>query len=121
MSTPKPGWITKATVTEVLDGDTVEVEIKRTMRVRLLDCWAPETRTRDEAEKAKGLKAKSCLKQLVGDKEVTLFIPTEDEGELQDLLTFSRFLGRIYINGFDVGERMVQLGLASPQKKEKDK
>ena len=32
---PDPGWTTRGVITRVIDGDTVEVTIKRTLRVRL--------------------------------------------------------------------------------------
>ena len=41
-------------VLDVHDGDTVTVEVKRTLRIRLLDCWAPELRD------AGGLEAIAC-------------------------------------------------------------
>jgi len=40
----------------VVDGDTITVELKIPVRVRLLDCWAPETRTKDAEEKKKGIR-----------------------------------------------------------------
>ena len=53
MQKPPEGFTTKATVVRVIDGDTVDVSITRRLRVRLQDCWAPETRTRDIVEKQK--------------------------------------------------------------------
>jgi len=45
--TPSLGWTTRASIERVIDGDTLDVTICRRVRVRLLDCWAPELRTRD--------------------------------------------------------------------------
>ena len=42
MQQPQEGFTTKAKVTRVIDGDTVDVEITRKVRLRLKDCWAPE-------------------------------------------------------------------------------
>ena len=79
---PQAGWTTRAKVVYVVDGDTVDVEIRRVIRIRLLDCWAPESRTRDLEEKKRGLASKARMKELVDGKEVTLHIPTKASGNI---------------------------------------
>lgn len=111
---PPTGWTTKAKVVRVIDGDTVEVEIKRRMTVRLLDCWAPESRTRDLEEKKRGLESKARMEELVGGKPVTLHVPTTEN--LAKLFTFGRVLGRIWVNDRDVSEALVEEGFATKEK-----
>ena len=120
MKQPPIGITTVGTVTNVVDGDTVDVEIKRTIRVRLKDCWCPETRTRDLKEKEKGLAAKKHLSNLLEDsKEVVLFIPADSEGDIKDVFTLNRVLGYIFIDSEDVSSRMVTDGHATAQKEKK--
>lgn len=88
-------------VVGVVDGDTVEVEIVRRCRVRLLDCWAPESRTTDAAEKKAGIAAKLNLTAIAKDKPATLFIPTEGADRVGDVFTFDRVLGQLWIKGDD--------------------
>lgn len=112
---PEPGWTTHATVDRVIDGDTVDVTITRHVRVRLLDCWAPESRTTETAEKQRGLAAKKHLETLIGG-EVILQVPTQCEGDLSELFTFGRVLGRIYNDSGDVSRQMVAAGHATASK-----
>jgi micrococcal nuclease len=63
------------TLDRVIDGDTIDVNIDlgfdvilSKQRVRLAGIDTPESRTRNLAEKALGLKAKDRLKELCGDK-----------------------------------------------------
>jgi micrococcal nuclease len=90
----------KATVDRWVDGDTVDVHIDlgfdvvlRDQRVRLYGVNTPETRTRDLAEKARGLAAKEYVNQMapVGS-EITLVTKTYDaKGK------FGRILGEIVV------------------------
>ena len=127
MKEPPKGITTDVKVVRVIDGDTVDVAITRTVRVRLLDCWAPETRTTDPVEKVKGYESKKYLNSLLKQvfyndlaarkrKKITLFIPADEQGELKDNFTFSRVLGRLFVNGEDVSERMVEAGKATKDK-----
>lgn len=127
MQEPPKGITTDCKVVRVIDGDTVDVAITRTIRVRLLDCWAPETRTRDPVEKVKGYESKKYLHNLLRhvfyndlasrkQKKVTLFIPADEEGELKDNFTFSRVLGRLFVGGEDVSELMIEAGKATRTK-----
>lgn len=116
MQKPPEGFTTKATVVRVIDGDTVDVSITRRLRVRLQDCWAPETRTRDIVEKQKGIAARSFLITRIDGKEVTLFIPSDNEGELKDVFTFGRVVGRIFMEGEDMSSLMIEAGHASKNK-----
>ncbi len=111
---PPPGWSGDVTVVRVLDGDTVEVEVKYLVKVRLADCWAPEVRTKDLEIKRRGLLAKQGMADLVFGKTVRLVVPTT--GRLEDSLTFGRVVGRIWVGQVDVAERMVKLGLATKTK-----
>ena len=124
MQVPPKGITTDVKVVRVVDGDTVDVEITRKIRVRLLDCYAPETRTKDSAEKIKGFESKKYLHNMLTEvfyndlaarkkKQVTLFIPADEQGEIKDNFTFNRVLGRLFINGEDVSELMVEAGQAT--------
>lgn len=95
-------------VVRVIDGDTLEAEVSRRLRVRLLDCWAPELR------EPGGHEAQSFLAGLVAGQTVTLQVPTEHE--LQAAFSFGRVLGRIWIGGNDVSRLMIEAGHATREK-----
>ena len=103
-------------VTRVLDGDTVEVEVRRTGRVRLLDCWAPETRTKDEAEKRRGIAAREALRAMVDGEHVVVDVPIDAQGKFGDSTSMGRILGRLWHQGQDVAAAMVAAGHATRTK-----
>lgn len=121
---PEPSWTTKAVVTGVVDGDTVDLEIRRTIRVRLLDCWAPETHldgrlpeAKRAAEKADGMKSKEALKTLALGKPVILQVPTSED--LLKATTMGRVLGRVWLEGDveSLNEKQVRAGNATRVKR----
>jgi endonuclease YncB( thermonuclease family) len=121
---PDPGVSLDARVTHIVDGDTIDctVLIPLVFRIRLIDCWAAETRTKDLDEKKRGLAAKAYLKQLIGQEPVRVHIP--GRAKLGDMLTLDRVLGRVWpmqdgkpLTG-DLSSRMVGAGHATPTKKE---
>ena len=116
MKEPPEGFTTKAKITRVIDGDTVDVLIERRLRIRLEDCWAPETRTRDREEKARGLEAKRFAKDKLLDQDVVVHIPADPEGEVKDVFTFGRAVGRVFLDGEDFSAIMVREGLATRTK-----
>ena len=116
MKEPPEGFTTKATVVRVIDGDTVDVIIERRMRIRLEDCWAPETRTRDREEKVRGLEAKRFAKDKLLGQDVVVHIPADPEGEMKDVFTFGRAIGRVFLDGEDFSAIMVREGLATQTK-----
>lgn len=98
---PRPplGLAKQCQVVRVVDGDTLDVEVRYQLRVRLLDCWAPESRTSDAAEKARGLAAKAHLEELApAGSQAVVFIPGSSDGSLAELLTLGRVLGHVWIN-----------------------
>ena len=90
-------------VTKVVDGDTVDVvidlgfDISFTTRVRLAGIDAPESRTRDLAEKALGLESKKYLADRLKDAK-NIVIKTE---KINSTEKFGRVLGWLYVNGED--------------------
>lgn len=86
-----------ATVLGVVDGDTVDLmidlgfNIHHKIRVRLFGVNTPESRTKDLAEKALGLKAKSFTKDWL-DRHKWVFVNTiPDKND-----KYGRVLARIY-------------------------
>ena len=92
---PPRGITIDGTVIRVIDGDTVVVRSCVEYHVRLLDCWAPESRTLDLKEKSKGLKSKARMQQLATDKAVRVHLP--GNGDLSDTITLGRVLGRVWV------------------------
>lgn len=118
---PSPKIITEARVVEVYDGDTIVVEVTKQMRIRMLDCWTPEIRTRDEEEKARGLAAKEHLMSMLSEGQ-SIMIEVPMTNRLQDSFTFGRVLAYVYSdvdqNGSmdNISEKMVDSGHATKEK-----
>lgn len=109
---PPVGWTTLATVTNIVDGDTIDIEIRRTLRIRLLDCWAPE---RNEPG---GTESTEHLRSLLEDPEVTVWVPV-DSRRVSDVWTFSRVLGHVWSKADadkSVSELQVEAGHATKEK-----
>lgn len=125
---PEPAWVTPGRVLRVIDGDTLEVEIRRTIRVRMLNCWAPESH-RDgrvpeqerEEQKALGIASKKSLQSVAEDRDVIVRIPTSTDGDLSQVFTLGRVLGEVWLQSDpseSLSERQVRLGHATKEKPE---
>lgn len=116
---PEPGWTTKCDVMRVIDGDTLVVQVQRTLHVRLVDCWCAEVHeTGVDGEKAKGLKAKAYMERLALRKEATLSVPTNASEDVSATFTLGRVLGRVWVDGDlnDLSTQMVAAKLATKAK-----
>ena len=113
-----PQLVIPCEVVEVYDGDTVTVRLTLDVRVRLLDCWTPEVRTRDATEKQYGLHSKETLQELVSDERCLLVVPLSEMDRLDDLFTFGRLLARLKLvdSGLDASDEMVRMGAATEAK-----
>jgi len=87
------------TITRVVDGDTVDVDIDlgfgvvlKKERVRIVGIDTPESRTRDLVEKKFGLAAKARLKELLGKTSVLVCKEYDSKGK------FGRVLGDFTTN-----------------------
>ena len=127
MTTPEQGWTTKGLVTRVVDGDTIDVTVTRTIRVRLLDCWAPESKAdpripeaQQQLEKAAGQASKNRLTALAAGKPVVLHVPTDGSGIVARMSTMGRVLGTVWLEGSDksLNQLQVEGGFATREKRE---
>lgn len=108
------GFRLPAKVDRIVDGDTLELRLERVLKIRLVSCWAPESRTRDEVEKELGLKAKEKLEELLPiGLDVEVEIDIESDEAFGGRMSFGRILGRVKASGVDVSEFLVGLGVAA--------
>lgn len=116
MPAPALGLTARAIVRRIVDGDTLDVELRLPVRIRLLDCWAPETRG---LERDQGLRARQFLEALAPPgTHVRVNVPTGQADALGDVLTLGRVLGQVWCQDADrsVAEMMVAAGHALPSK-----
>jgi len=95
---------------KVVDGDTIDAEIdlgfdiKVKKRVRFMGINAPESRTKDLEEKARGLAAKDRVKALLdGCKNITL--------KSHGIGKFGRCLGELHLDTVDGQEKLTLVNL----------
>lgn len=134
---PKPAITVPCEVIEWHDGDTGTVRITLDVRVRLLDCWAPEVIARKlteaekklpkpqqqaiakaiQSEKQRGLDSTASLNAIapVGAKGM-LEVPLDGAERVDDVFTFGRLLGRVWFDGKNVSALQVQSGHATATK-----
>jgi len=100
---PVLGTVRNCRIIRAIDGDTIEIEVYHTERIRLLDCWAPETHeTSDPTEKPRGLASKAHLELVAKPKaEGIVFIPSG--ADHSKTMTLNRYLGHVWLDGMDVG------------------
>lgn len=117
MNQPPLGLTARAAVVRVVDGDTLDVMLMLPVRVRLLDCWAPEI---TGVQKPQGIVAKEQLEKMapVGSR-VRVQVPTAEADALGDVLTFGRVLGHVWRDGDEssLSELMVAAGMATETKR----
>lgn len=123
---PPTGWTVKGKIVNVVDGDTVDISVTTIVRVRLIDCWCPESKIdkrlpeeKRRAEKQAGIAAKKHLEELALGKEVVLHVPVKS-AELKDVLTMNRVLGSVWLDGDDksLNQIQVETGHATREKRE---
>ena len=116
---PEHGWSTKVSIVRVLDGDTVEVEIRRRFLVRLqhpndegLIYDTPEKDT-PEGLAMTNLVRKAChgskWNAYCGDysDDATLYVAAGQDINLLDQTTFKRVIGALWV----AGVRLTNIGL----------
>lgn len=117
-SPPSPGFAFPAAVVALPhDGDTMQVEIRVRVTVRLCgdgekQCWSPELK------EPGGIEARSSLNAFVGGTHGTLYVPMKDTTNLSQLFTFGRVLGDYWPEGSDesASQRQVRTKHASTKK-----
>jgi endonuclease YncB( thermonuclease family) len=119
---PSPSITELAKVTEIYDGDTIVVEVTKKYRIRMLDCWAPEIRTKNTEEKEKGLQSRDFLASIlkVGDE---VLVETPTTRNFEDSTSLGRVLAYVWkdVDGDgkldNVSEKMVEGGFATKENK----
>ncbi len=100
----------RANVDRVVDGDTIDVtldlgfDIQMKARIRFHGINAPESRTRDLEEKARGLASKDRLIELLGEGSFIL--------ESKEVGKYGRVLGTLHVEDVNVNETLVEEGFA---------
>ena len=95
---------------KIVDGDTIDAEIdlgfdiKVKKRIRFMGINAPESRTKDLEEKARGLAAKDRVKQLLEGCE-NIQLKSHGVGK------FGRCLGEIFLDKIDGSEKITLVSL----------
>lgn len=111
MNKPELGWITEGKIVRVLDGDTVEVEITRTLKIRIDDLRCAES------DEYGGQEATEFTNALLHDKNVTIQIMTNNPLKLLDFNSFDRAVGRIWLDETLVRDIIIASGHGKPGKK----
>ena len=112
MMPPLPCINLPCLVTDVVDGDTITVDVRLPMRVRLLNCWAPE-----RGEKG-GREATENLNKMGLNRKGILHVPLENVNRIDKAMTFGRVLGDVYVYGDEesLAQAQVRLGYATASK-----
>lgn len=109
----------KVKILDVVDGDTVDVDIDLGFgiiltdeRIRIMNIDAPESRTSDPVEKIFGYAAKNRLEELLGKEAILI---TYDDKHGEDMKgKFGRILGDFKVDEGTVTEILVEEGHAVP-------
>lgn len=116
MKEPPNGLTTEATVVRIVDGDTIEVKIERTLNIRLTDGQKPNFNIA-EKDTLLGQAAISFLQQIIPEgKTIKIFIPSENPERLMDINSFNRILGEIWVDGKSLTEVLTEFGYSNRSK-----
>lgn len=106
----KKNYIYNAIVTNVVDGDTIDVEIdlgfsiKLKQRLRLYGVNTKELHSKDNNDRAEALSAKNYLETEIANKSVTLETFKDDK--------YGRMLANVFINDVCINNQLLKENLA---------
>lgn len=111
MSAPESGFSTQVEYVRAVDGDTVEVELRRRFHVRIRDIDAVELKS------PTGISAKTFVAMtLMAAKELKIFVPTNDTLKLMDINSFNRIVADLYVDGKSLAEIIREAGYEKNKK-----
>ena len=117
---PPFGLCMPCRICRVVDGDTIVIGLQHSGRqypIRLLDCWAAERNT--TAGQTATVAANRIIER---GKSYAVFVPLPEGCDSPlDLLSLNRVLGRVFVDGKDLGETLVRNGYASATKPKPDR
>lgn len=101
-----------------MDGDTISITMELPMRIRIRDCWAPETNKGPEHSRVMGRKAAEYMRDMLPEgTRIIVDVPTEEAVGLQSVMSFGRVAADVYLeDGRDVSYLLCQDGHAYPTK-----
>lgn len=111
MTAPELGWTTSANVIRAVDGDTIEVEIRRRFLVRINNLRCPEK------TEPSGQEAKAFTDDLLTGKTVIIQIPTNNPLNLLDWNSFNRAVANIWLDNESVRDIIISSGYGQSGKK----
>lgn len=101
----------QADVVRVIDGDTIKMTVyswpntQHTINVRLVGVNTPEYRGGSPCEKAAAKRATEFVKSFIHNRKITLT-------DVQNGKYAGRVLGKVKVNGLDLGEALINAGHA---------
>jgi endonuclease YncB( thermonuclease family) len=101
-----------AQIVDVHDGDTVTVEVRFRVPVRIRNLWAPELKEKG------GKESQEALQQLLPlASPCIVFVPSKNPLLLMDAVSLGRIIGDVYnADGINVAEKMVAEGFGTAKK-----
>lgn len=116
-----PNSYIKATVSKVVDGDTIKVEYKgETYKVRLLCIDTPETVKSGVDEQPYGKEASNKLRELTDGKRVTLVFEKDTDDNYGRLLAYVMLDDGTCVNALMIAQGYGVVMIVSPNKTYKD-
>ena len=106
----KDQYLFNATVTYIVDGDTVDAtvdlgfQVNYNVRLRLYGIDTMELRDSDPEKREHARRAKARMQELLQDREVTLETFKTDK--------YGRYLAVIYLSDQNINEQLITEGLA---------
>lgn len=95
----EPGYCTEVQFIRAVDGDTIEVEVTRKFKIRILGIDVAEKNTE------LGKRARSFVNDLLKQaKRILIHVPTNNPTVLTDIASFERILANIEVDGVDLKE-----------------
>ncbi|TXH44894.1 MAG: hypothetical protein E6Q97_32070 [Desulfurellales bacterium] len=93
---PDTGLTVTCRALRVVDGDTVEVSVQQVYRVRLLDCWAPESHG---ATKAAGEASAEHLRKYLDARGHNCVLSVPGGADVGKSWSMGRVLGHLWVLG----------------------
>ena len=101
----KPGYCTEVDYVRTIDGDTIEVELRRRFNIRVNNIDVPEKDT------AEGFDAACFVEQLFSRaNRILIHIDTGDSLKLMDINSFERIVADVEVDGKDLKDLLIAKG-----------